>query len=132
MKFEEILPQLREGRRFKRSCWDDDIYITYTENILCSNKEGILLQYSLLDEEIFCDDWQLHRFENSTTLRKFELNEIFLGEEPENRIRFGDSIDPIEIAFGHTLSLFCLSRKDVSQYQKISKWKLILEELPNE
>ncbi len=69
MKFEEVLPALREGEKIKRKIWYEDInYI-----ILNENKEIISFKWGIYDalsiKDLLADDWEVIEEPNKVKLR---------------------------------------------------------------
>jgi hypothetical protein len=64
MKFEEVLPLLREGKKFRRLSWSnyDDKHICVYKNkiIFCFiDFECDLEKFNLDSEDILADDWEI-------------------------------------------------------------------------
>lgn len=56
MKFEEVLPAFREGKKIRRSLWPKDEYI-YGENGNVFDERGDI--FDLILVIILCDDWEV-------------------------------------------------------------------------
>lgn len=59
MKFEEVLPFLREGKKIRRKYWKPYEYIELKEKIL--NEKGEY--YIIFLNDILCDNWELYQEE---------------------------------------------------------------------
>lgn len=59
MRFEEIMPLLREGRRVRRQAWIKDMYIVIAPDGIMRDEEDIqYLKTHGVNEDIMSDDWE--------------------------------------------------------------------------
>lgn len=60
MKFEEVLPALREGKKIRRSLWEDYHYIqrklTFLFKIIVNENN---MMYTLFLDDLEADDWEI-------------------------------------------------------------------------
>ena len=68
MKFEEILPALREGKKIIRDCWGKDNYYFLNEDYCLKTKEGAVATFLTLPA-IFSDDWEIVKEPKKVKLR---------------------------------------------------------------
>lgn len=68
MKFEEILPALREGKKIIRDCWGKDNYYFLNEDYCLETKEGAVATFLTLPA-IFSDDWEIVKEPKKVKLR---------------------------------------------------------------
>lgn len=57
MRFEEALKAMREGKKVKRTCFDDSDYY-YLENKIIKDSCGSI-QFVLTGKEILAEDWEV-------------------------------------------------------------------------
>ena len=65
MKFEEILPALKEGKKIRRKIWSSDEYIVLKERVF--SQDGILHSFSYND--FVAKDWEVIKDKRSVRLR---------------------------------------------------------------
>ena len=68
MKFEEVLPALREGKKIIRDCWGKDNYYFLNEDYCLETKEGAVATFLTLPA-IFSDDWEIFKEKKKVKLR---------------------------------------------------------------
>lgn len=57
MKFEEVLPALREGKKVRNSKWEDGGYISYSNNVFIDEEDA---EYPVLwADDIVQGDWEI-------------------------------------------------------------------------
>ena len=59
MKFEEALKLLREGKKIRRSCWRNDIYLALTKDGATAYVNGEPWIYGMSIETILNTDWEV-------------------------------------------------------------------------
>jgi len=60
MKFEEILPEIRKGRKARRPHWHDDIAINANLDFVSISGGSVIVQEQKFSRgELLADDWQL-------------------------------------------------------------------------
>lgn len=67
MKFEEVLPALKEGKKIKRKCMPNRYY--HIENNHIINEIGDLYTFGV-EADILQDDWEIVKEEKKVKLRK--------------------------------------------------------------
>lgn len=75
MKFEEILPALREGKKIRVSSWEKHEYIRIREDYLCgeNNRELEISTKNLLSEF-----WELYEVPKEKEMNKYPLGQGFI------------------------------------------------------
>ena len=68
MKFEEVLPALRERKKIIRDCWGKDNYYFLNEDYCLETKEGAVATFLTLPA-IFSDDWEIFKEKKKVKLR---------------------------------------------------------------
>lgn len=68
MKFEEVLPALREGKKIIRDCWGKDNYYFLNKDYCLETKEGAVATFLTLPA-IFSDDWEIFKEKKKVKLR---------------------------------------------------------------
>lgn len=66
MKFEEILPALREGKKIRRKFWFEGHYFKLTNDGII-NQEGKYFAFGKND--LFCSDWEIFKEVKKVKLR---------------------------------------------------------------
>lgn len=131
-KFEEVLPALREGKKIRRSCWGEFYYIFYkiVEDCIVNDKD---FYFTLKAEDMFKDDWEI--IEEPKPPRRFEFEQYIIEKphikEPDSNGEYQYS--ELSRQLGHFSSFNTYAHKPSENInQKVSKWKIIIEELPDE
>ncbi len=57
MKFEDVLPALKEGKKVRRSLWPKDEYIFRVNNLVCNEKNDYWCPADF--DNILRDDWEI-------------------------------------------------------------------------
>ena len=75
MKFEEVLPALREGKKIIRDCWGKDNYYFLNEDYCLETKEGAVATFLTLPA-IFSDDWEIFKEPKKVKLRDLTVEQF--------------------------------------------------------
>ena len=70
MRFEEIIPVLKEGKKIKRKDWGKEEYITkhifFVLEQIVTEKNGV---YALTVDDLCADDWEVYKGTKKVSLR---------------------------------------------------------------
>ena len=68
MKFEEVLPALREGKRIRRNYFDEEKYIEVRrfDGFICDNYD---IDYTFCLDDLLADDWEIVKEKKKVKLR---------------------------------------------------------------
>lgn len=61
MKFEEILPFLRLGKKVRCRNWNPDFHIYFEKDTPFDHADKILINWGFDREDIFSDEWELYQ-----------------------------------------------------------------------
>ena len=75
MRFEEVLPALREGKKIIRDCWGKDNYYFLNEDYCLETKEGAVATFLTLPA-IFSDDWEIVKEKKKVKLRDLTAEQV--------------------------------------------------------
>ena len=57
MKFEEVFPALRNGKKIRRKEWSEEHFI-YREGLSVYNEDGVDYDF-ISSDQLLCDDWEV-------------------------------------------------------------------------
>lgn len=108
MKFEEVLPSLRQGKKIRRTSWGKDILVELLLGKILVQGVDIMQTYDLDNDDILGDDWEIVKEKKKVKLRDLTKKQYktFVDNKCENQIV---GIGCVDCPFYH---VSCLYGKD--------------------
>lgn len=111
MKFEEVLPALKNGKKIRRKAYPLDYYICLEDNVLkafISYFNRLIGEIKLMSKDLLADDWEIVKEKKKVKLRDLtaEQYKTFLDSRCGNQI---DGISCVDCPF---YRISCLYDKD--------------------
>ena len=69
MKFEEVLPSLRQGKKIRRTSWGKDILVELLLGKILVQGVDIMQTYDLDNDDILGDDWEIVKEKKKVKLK---------------------------------------------------------------
>ena len=93
MKFEEVLPALREGKKVRRKDYPSDYYICLKDKVLkafISYFNGFVGEIKLITRDLLADDWEIIKESKKVKIKDMTVAEFisFKNQQFENNEPF--------------------------------------------